>query len=353
VTNSGPAQSMQRVCRQLVRADRGVRARHRDEDQKQAEHHRPHRGTVGSETRSLVPADGRSPNGIETIAYGTPTRRRDVRRGRHCAGGRPVRSVKHRGPMRRPSVGVCNGAVCGNVVRGTAVRRSAVRRSAVRGGALRQSAAPGTGVPGFAVARSPIGWKLAEGLAIEFLPPRCHAPAGGARRNASWGHVTILFRLLTGLADGLAPKEWRYARGAIRPNNMGPPLPPLAQVASGAGIQLVGPVILTAKPDGRRAGVRISYCKERDWRSPPTPYRQGAAGDGARYPLTGREPQGTEPATPYRPLWPRTAPPQSLGRLAQRSPAWCRSPDTPPGCRAAGSAGTRSRSCGGPAAPSA
>src|ERR1700753_4048080 len=31
--------------------------------------------------------------------------------------------------------------------------------------------------------------------------------------------------LLAGLADGLAPKERRYALGATSPNNLGPPLP--------------------------------------------------------------------------------------------------------------------------------
>jgi hypothetical protein len=31
--------------------------------------------------------------------------------------------------------------------------------------------------------------------------------------------------LLAGLADGLAPKERRYALNAISPNNLGPPLP--------------------------------------------------------------------------------------------------------------------------------
>src|SRR5262249_12218321 len=48
-----------------------------------------------------------------------------------------------------------------------------------------------------------------------------------------------LFLVLTGLADGLAPKERRYVTNTIRPNNLGPPLP-RSSSASGAGIQLLG-----------------------------------------------------------------------------------------------------------------
>jgi hypothetical protein len=147
--------------------------------------------------------------------------------------------VKHRRRMRRPT--------------------AAVRRSAISG----------TGVPGFGVPAAPAGWELAERLAIEFLPPRCRAPrcrapATGARRSASLGHVTVLFRLLTGLADGLAPKERRHATGAIRPNNLGPPLPPLAQVASGAEIQQCqgGHRNSGAGPQARRRTQH--FCKQRD-----------------------------------------------------------------------------------------
>jgi len=51
--------------------------------------------------------------------------------------------------------------------------------------------------------------------------------------------MTDLFLALTGLADGLAPKERRYAKGAIRPNNLGSP----ASV----------PLHLTAEPGGNSA----------------------------------------------------------------------------------------------------
>ena len=68
-------------------------------------------------------------------------------------------------------------------------------------------------------------YKEPERLVIELLPPRCCISTPGTRRNACLGHVIDLFLVLTGLADGLAPKERRYARRAIRPNNLGPPLP--------------------------------------------------------------------------------------------------------------------------------
>ena len=44
--------------------------------------------------------------------------------------------------------------------------------------------------------------------------------------------------MLTGLADGLAPKERRYACLRFAPNNLGPPLP-AGDWSSGAGIQLL------------------------------------------------------------------------------------------------------------------
>jgi hypothetical protein len=59
--------------------------------------------------------------------------------------------------------------------------------------------------------------------------------------------------LLAGLADGLAPKERRYAQRAISPNNLGPPLPtPL--MGGGAGIQLYGSAILAAEAASRPPG---------------------------------------------------------------------------------------------------
>jgi len=52
--------------------------------------------------------------------------------------------------------------------------------------------------------------------------------------------VCISFQALTGLADGLALKELRYAAvAAIRPNYLGPPLSALCeQRLSGCGRQI-------------------------------------------------------------------------------------------------------------------
>jgi hypothetical protein len=58
-----------------------------------------------------------------------------------------------------------------------------------------------------------------------------------------WG---VLFLLLTGLADGLAPEKWRYAQSATRPNRLGPPLPSLAGCGNSA---YVGCGMLTTGDD--------------------------------------------------------------------------------------------------------
>ena len=47
----------------------------------------------------------------------------------------------------------------------------------------------------------------------------------------------ILFPWLTGLADGLAPKEWRYVQNTIRPNKW---VPRFLWLSTSAGIQLCG-----------------------------------------------------------------------------------------------------------------
>src|ERR1700735_3964861 len=64
------------------------------------------------------------------------------------------------------------------------------------------------------------------------------------------GMSPTLFLLLTGLADGLAPKERRYATRAIRPNNLGPPLPPPGLVRAARDFSYRGS-ILTIPTDGR------------------------------------------------------------------------------------------------------
>jgi hypothetical protein len=44
-----------------------------------------------------------------------------------------------------------------------------------------------------------------------------------------WRHTgTVSFSRLTGLADGLVPKERHYARNAIRPKQLGSPFPVVA-----------------------------------------------------------------------------------------------------------------------------
>jgi hypothetical protein len=47
----------------------------------------------------------------------------------------------------------------------------------------------------------------------------------------------VLFLWLTGLADGLAPKEWRYVQNTIRPNKW---VPRFLWLSTSAGIQLCG-----------------------------------------------------------------------------------------------------------------
>jgi hypothetical protein len=64
---------------------------------------------------------------------------------------------------------------------------------------------------------------------------RAVIPGRRGRRNTCMRHVTDLFLVLTGLADGLAPKEQRYAVSAISPNNLGPPLPSAHWFANGGG----------------------------------------------------------------------------------------------------------------------
>src|SRR5437588_10790239 len=74
--------------------------------------------------------------------------------------------------------------------------------------------------------------------------PRSGLPPEAPSRLRAASNVT-LFLALTGLAVGLAPKEWRYA-GGDSPQVLGPPLPSLAF----AGIQLCGCAMLTASRDG-------------------------------------------------------------------------------------------------------
>ena len=115
------------------------------------------------------------------------------------------------------------------------------------------------------------------------------ARSGSARRRLLAAY-TVLFLSLAGLADGLAPKERRYALQAISPNNLGPPLP-FASPGKGdgaAGIQLYGRGILAAAPDrgagvGRRPVERTTAtpCR-RPWRRTPRPWPRPAAGRPGR-----------------------------------------------------------------------
>ncbi len=70
-------------------------------------------------------------------------------------------------------------------------------------------------------------------------------------RHARAGHETVLFLVLTGLADGLAPKERRYARARDSPQQLWVPRF-LPLWSSGAGIQLYGRGMLTAAADRTR-----------------------------------------------------------------------------------------------------
>ncbi len=172
-----------------------VRTGRRDQDQQQPQHHGPQRRPVGPEPRPFVPPERR-------------TRHRQIAL-------RPTAADRHRPPS---AVG---GPRSGARRRGRHPRR---RRGCRRHRALRGL-------------HPVLGWEP-ERVAIELLPPRCCRPAPGTRRNACLGHVIDLFLVLTGLADGLAPKERRFATRAIRPNNLGPPLPPLAWCRAAAGFQL-------------------------------------------------------------------------------------------------------------------
>src|SRR5581483_6492931 len=95
--------------------------------------------------------------------------------------------------------------------------------------------------------------------------------------NACLRHLTVLFLLLAGLADGLAPKERRYA-GCDSPNYVGPPLPFARHLG------------------GKRYG--NSAVRTRD----------ATSGSG--------EARARPRATPCPPPWPRTAPPGSPAGLA-------------------------------------
>jgi hypothetical protein len=78
--------------------------------------------------------------------------------------------------------------------------------------------------------RAPPGGAGADAWRRSSLPAdddgaaRCGGGTGGA-----WGRLdrwhSVLFRRLTGLADGLAPKERRYVRARFAPMSLGPPLP--------------------------------------------------------------------------------------------------------------------------------
>ena len=145
-----------------------------------------------------------------------------------------------------------------------------------------------------------------EGL----VPDLVFDPDRIRRHRHSWaGHKTVLFLVLTGLADGLAPKEWRYAV-AIRPNSWVPRFQRPPSWTGAWGIQLYG----------RGHANSAAGRKLRFWRKLRTIRAQ-------------------------RP-WPRTRP-----RPGHPFPEGCQTASCPrrgtSGARSvrAGSAGIRSRSC--------
>ena len=105
---------------------------------------------------------------------------------------------------------------------------------------------------------------LLAGIPLQQGGPRGVARRAGARR-AGYGlpgtrlrliaAFIVLFLVLAGLADGLAPKERRYAQGAISPNNLGPPLPLPTGGMERIGIQLYGAAILPTLPADRNPQV--------------------------------------------------------------------------------------------------
>jgi len=159
----------------------------RDHDQAQPEQHGPEGRAVRSEPRLFMPAERRPLHRQIALAAMATDRHRPRLRGRGSPWGLGGRGRPWRG--RRRSAGRARGRAW---LRGIACRRKAER------------------------------------VALELFPPRCGVPTRGTRRSACSGHVIDLFLALTGLADGLAPKERRYATSALRPNNLGPPLPPPA-----------------------------------------------------------------------------------------------------------------------------
>src|SRR6185437_3434267 len=67
--------------------------------------------------------------------------------------------------------------------------------------------------------------------------------------------IYVLFLVLAGLADGLAPKERRYAQSAISPNNLGPPLPSPPRQRRGGG----GNSAVRGRDCTNTCGCRIFY----------------------------------------------------------------------------------------------
>jgi len=208
------------------------------------------RGATAGRGVSLVAA-GRGPivrRGASLLAAARgATARRGVplvAAGRGATAGRGVSLVAAgRGATRRPASPPFPGD------RG-ATRRLGVRAvTAARGLAARGAEAPsrrGGGVPAEALGAG------SSAAAESSHTSSAHVSTLRARLR---GVVTALdvnhpLSVLAGLADGLAPKERRYAASATRPNNSVPPLPLRSILgADRGGIQRYGSCILTLLPD--------------------------------------------------------------------------------------------------------
>jgi hypothetical protein len=269
----------------VVRSDRGARAGRGDEDQQEPEQHGPHRHPVGLKAGALVgPLRGTTlgPSaGVDEVALtaatadchgpaagdaGARAPRHTCLRWRGCLGpprhaclGSPrhacLRSPR-RGWLRSSGLSVrrSNGS-CG-LAPGRASRiidagagggshswtiRDTPREGAGGAGSWASRSTPRTAFRSIGLGESGAGHSRASRntplrwgggrrprtsrrvLGSGSLLPLMIAPECLRRhRDTGLAHSTVLFLGLTGLADGLAPKERRYAI-AIRPNNLGPP----------------------------------------------------------------------------------------------------------------------------------
>jgi hypothetical protein len=129
---------------------------------------------------------------------------------------RPVMTTVRRPGAAGGCARVGGGAVATGVAgTGAGATRSAARASARRGRAASERRA-GTGRrAGAGRRRRGARWSKASCQTSSSI-----RIASGAMDAAMRG--IVLFLWLTGLADGLAPKEWRYVQNTIRPNKWVP-----------------------------------------------------------------------------------------------------------------------------------